>query len=219
MKAEERKELKQNTLVATVEKVGHALKQGPSRRSVVVVGILLLLVLLYAVWQIATNISEGRNSKRNLELLTAGSPEDLKQLIDKQGDTIQGRAARLQLARQNLIDGLGEGDRDSGEDRRGILSDYKSGAELLRRAAESFEKLAKEYKATPVLVQECYYGAGQAREALGELDEAVRLYEEVGKASPKNDPGPLAEQAAKAAQRVKDRKAELDKIQQQLKKS
>src|SRR5262245_7487815 len=112
MKAEERKELKQNTLVATVEKVGHALKQGPSRRSVVVVGILLLIVLLYAVWQIATNISEGRNSKRNLELLTAGSPEDLKQLIDKQGDTIQGRAARLQMARQNLIDGLGEGDRD-----------------------------------------------------------------------------------------------------------
>src|SRR5438094_9519572 len=109
MKAEERKELKQNTLVATLEKVGHGLKQGPSRRSVVVVGILLLLVLLYAVWQIATNISEGRNSKRNLELLTASTPDDLKTLVERQGDTTQGRAARLQLARQDLLDGLGAG--------------------------------------------------------------------------------------------------------------
>ena len=34
-----------------------------------------------------------------------------------------------------------------------------------------------------------------------------------------DDPGPLAENALKAAQRVRDRKAELEKIQQQLKKS
>lgn len=217
MKAEERKELKQNTLVATLEKAGHALKQGPSRRTVVVVGILLLILLMVIVLKIAGSISEGRNSKRWAELSSATNPEDLRQLMDKQGDSVQGRAARLQMARQDLNDGLGEG---RGEDRRGILSDYSNGVKLLTSAADAFEKLAKEYRSTPILVQECLYGAAQAREALGDFDEAIRLYEEVGKVSKKkDDPGPLAEQAAKRAQRVKDRRAELEKIQQQLKKS
>ena len=43
MKAEERRELKTNTLVATLERAGRAIKEGPSRRTVVILGILVLV--------------------------------------------------------------------------------------------------------------------------------------------------------------------------------
>src|SRR5687768_6062101 len=106
MKADDRKELKSNTLVTTLEKVGHGLKEGPSRRTVIVVGIIGLLVVLYVVWKVATNMSLSRNSERWKELYTADSAEDLSGLAEKNKTTPQGRGARLQIARDQLRQGL-----------------------------------------------------------------------------------------------------------------
>ncbi len=203
MKAEERKELKQNTLVATLEKVGSGLKEGPSRRTVVVLGIVLLVVLLFVVWQLVSGVSASRNSKRWEELSSAGTLADLKDLTDK--NTVQGRAARLQIARQDLKDGM-----------ETIYSDRDEAIKKLQSAAPAFEKLARDFKSTPILVQECLFGAAQAREASGELDQAATLYADLSKRFPESSLGKQADRLASAV--AKDKKTELDKIQEQLKK-
>jgi hypothetical protein len=204
MKAEERKELKQNTLVATLEKVGAGLKEGPSRRTVVILGIILLVVVLYIVWRMVSGASETRNSKRWEELYSAGSLKDLDDLVDKNKNTVQGRAARLQIARDDLLEGTTK-----------IYTDHEEAVKLLQSAATSFEKLARDFKSTPILVQECLVGAAQAREAAGELSEAVNLYSDLAKRFPDST---LGKQADTLASSLEKKKAELEKIQAQLKK-
>jgi tetratricopeptide (TPR) repeat protein len=204
MKADDRKELKSNTLVATLEKVGHGLKEGPSRRTVVVLGIIGLLVVLVVVWKVATNMSLSRNSGRWKDLYTADSPESVSDLSEKHKNTPQGRGIRLQIARDQLLAGLDE-----------IYTDRVKGGQNLKDAAEGFEQLAKEFKAVPILVQECLLGAGEAREALGEFDEAVKRYKELTEKFPDSK---LAEQAKDQVHRVETKKADYEKLQAQLNK-
>ena len=200
MKAEHRKELKTNTLISTLEKVGHGLKEGPSRRTVVVGGIVLLAVLVVVVWVLIKGAIDRRDGKRWEQLYSASGTDDLGSLVKKDRDTVQGRAARLQIARDELAEGLtniyDEGKRDKA-------------IESLKSAAVSFATLAKEYKKTPILVQECLYGEAQAREAAGELDKAIDLYEEL---ADRFKDSPLAEQAAEQARKVKEGKSELVKL-------
>jgi hypothetical protein len=206
MKAEERKELKTNTLVATMERVKEGFKEGPSRRTVVVLGIVALVVLLWVVWRIAAGMSDKRNSNRWEQLASATSPDDFGTLLQKDKNTIQGRAARLQLARADLAQGLTE---------IYNTSDHDAAVKRLQGAAAEFEQLAKEFKSTPILVQECLYGAAQAREASGDLKQALALYEEL---TSKHEGSPLAKQAEADLKRLKDDKKVLDTIQQVLKK-
>src|SRR5258708_1258038 len=116
MKAEHRKELKTNTLISTLEKVGHGLKEGPSRRTVVVGAIVLLAVLVVVVGVLVKGASDRRDGKRWEELYSAAGTDDLGSLVKKDRDTVQGRAARLQIARDELAEGLtniyDEGKRD-----------------------------------------------------------------------------------------------------------
>jgi hypothetical protein len=203
MKAEERKELKTNTLVHTLERVKDGLKQGPSRRTVVILGIVGLLVLLIVVWNIAAGVSERRNSARWEKISAATSPEDLESLATEFKNTAQGRVARLQIARNNLQDGLGA-----------IYIDNSGAVTKLSHAADEFEKLAKDFKATTVLVQECLFGAAQAREAVGEFDRSQELYADIAKRWPDSQ---LGQQAEQNADRLKEKKAELEKIQAALK--
>lgn len=197
MKAEHRKELKTNTLVSTLEKVGHGLKEGPSRRTVVIGGIILLAVVLFIVWNMVQGASDRRAGKRWTRTWSATGTEDLD---DK--DPI----SRLLRARENLALGLPD-----------IYDRTKrdKAIERLDSAAISFSKLANDFKKTPILVQECKYGEAQAREALGELDVAIGLYEDL--ASTYKD-SPLGEQAAEQATKVKNGKADLIKLQEQFNK-
>jgi hypothetical protein len=204
MKAEHRKELKTNTLVSALEKVGTGLKEGPSRRTVVVVGIVLLVVLLVVVWKLLSNLADSRNSARWEKLYAATSPDDLDTLIEKNRNTIQGRAAQLQVARQNLREGLSQ-----------IYDNRTDATKTLRKAAESFETLAKEFKKTPILVQECLFGAAQAHEAIGELTDARALYEDLAK---RFKDSPLGEKAGELAEKLKDKTAEIEDLQKQFKK-
>lgn len=204
MKAEHHKDQKTNTVVATLEKVGASLKQGPSKRTGVVLGIAALLVLLFIVWKIVTGVSTSRNSKRWEDVQAATAPDDLKEFIDKNKNTAQGRAARLQVARQQKNDGL-----------KGIYTSREAAVKDLETAATEFEKLAIDYKAEPMLVQQCLYEAAEAHEAMGDSDKASSLYGEVAKRFPDST---LGKRADKQVSILKDRADELRKIQEQLKK-
>jgi hypothetical protein len=206
MKAEHRKELKTNTLVATLKSVGQGLKEGPSRRTVVVTGIILLVVLLIVIWFVVKGASDRRASHRWEQLYSASTIDDLKDLADKNRNTVQGKAAQLEIARENLIVGLEKlYDRD----------ERPKAIERLKEAADSFESLAKDFKSTPIIVQECLFGAAQAREAAGELDEALAHCEQF---SDRFADSKLAEQAEELAKKIKARKADLKKLEDELKK-
>jgi hypothetical protein len=204
MKAEERKELKSNTLVKTMEHVGKSLKEGPSRRTAVTLGIIGLVVLLVVIWRIASNVSASRNSERWEKLATVDSVTDLESFVKDNGDTIQGRAAQLQVARDKLTSGLDQ-----------IYNSSKAAETDLKEAAASLDRLAGDFKSTPVLAQECLLGAAQAYEALGKFKEAADRCEQLKKTYKDS---PLARDAATLLDRIEKRKAELEKVQAELNK-
>src|SRR5205823_892350 len=151
------------------------------------------------------NLSESRNSKRWEQLQAAADSEDLRALAEKSKNTVQGRAARLQIARDDLYEGL----------THVYDSDRTLAMGKLGQAAREFETLTKDFKATPILVQECLFGAAQAREAMGEFDAAVALYEDLHKRWPDSL---LARDAEANARRIQAQKDELEKLQNELKK-
>ena len=206
MKAEHRKELKTNTLVATLRSVGQGLKEGPSRRTVVVIGIILLVVLLIVIWFVVKGASDRRASHRWEQLYAASTMDDLRDLADKNRNTVPGKAAQLEIARENLITGLDKlYDRD----------ERPKALERLKEAADTFESLAKEFKSTPIIVQECLFGAAQAREATGDLKEALNLCDQF---SERFSESKLAEEVEKLANKIKERQADLKKLEDELKK-
>lgn len=218
MKAEERKELKQNTLVATLEKAGTAIKQGPSRRTVVVGGIALLVVLLLVIYKIIASYTLSLNSERWKVLFSATGTEELRgtDLVSKNAESVQGLAARMQIARQDLIDGRGEG--GDPEDRKGVLTNWDNGVKLLTSAGESFKKLAKEYRNSTIDAQLCLFSAAEAYESMGDFDEAIKLYEQASQTGKDNNkPGSLGALAAKAAKRIKDERPLLEELVKELK--
>ncbi len=204
MSGADRKDSGKSPLLATLDKVGGGLKDGPSRRTVIIVGIVLLVALLIGLVLIINSVSDKRNSKRWAELQNAGSPDALGDLLDKNKNTMQGRAARLQVAREELAEGL-----------RTIYTTRSSAVEKLRSAASAFETLARELKTSPIVVQECLFGAGQAREALGEYDEAIALYRDLDK---RYADSALAKKATERVKDIEKNRKELDKLQAQLKK-
>lgn len=177
MKAEERKELKTNTLVSTLERVGRRFREGPSRRTMIVIGIGVLALILIVTISLVKNANERKSARRWGELMTADKTEDLGDLADKNASTDAGRAARLQLARAELRKGTDD-----------LLKPaiYNDAVKRLKATADEFEKLAKDYgKILTTLEVECLMGAAEAREAVGDTSEAVSLYEQAEKRAAK----------------------------------
>lgn len=193
MKAEERKELQTNSLARFVTRLKHNLKSGPSRRTTVVWGLILLALFLFIGWRFFSNQAEKRNSARWLKLDTASSPSDLQDLIEANKGTVQAHAARLLVARQDLKDGLAD-----------LYNQRKEAEERLKRAATAYEDLIKQFKNTPILVQECLLGAGKAREGLGEMDRALAFYKRLQKDFKDS---PLTKEAEGRAQGIEEKQA------------
>lgn len=204
MKAEQRKELQTNSLVRFVGRLGHGFKSNTSRRTAVVWGIVLLALVVFIGWRIVAGISERKNSRRWLELDMASAPGDLETLIKQNKGTVQANVARLLQARQDLKDGLTE-----------LYSNYEAASEKLKQAAGTYDHLAKRFKNTPILMQECMLGAGKAHEGLGELDEALSRYEDLAN---RNQDSALAQEAGKRADYIKSHRAHLESLNAALKK-
>src|SRR6266545_3128966 len=163
MKADQRKELQTNSLVRFIKHLKQNFKATPSRKATVIWGIVILALVVFIGWRIASSRSQANNSRRWVELDSLAGAEELNEFIDKNRGTVQAHVARLQLARGDLEKGLAD------------LYDpltRESALKKLKNAAESYEELAKQFKATPVLVQECLLGAGKAYEGMGDLDRA-----------------------------------------------
>ncbi|MBI1915509.1 MAG: hypothetical protein HYS12_12355 [Planctomycetes bacterium] len=206
MKAEQRKELQANSLVRFLGRLKQNFKGGPalSRKATVIWGIVILALLVFVGWRIASSRSEANNSARWVTLDSLSGTDELDQFIDKNQGTIQANVARLQKARKDLESGLG-----------GLYTQHSTAVDKLQAAANAYEDLAKQFKATPVLVQECLLGTGKAYEGMGDFEKARGFYNDL---QTRFKDSPLAKEAERRAKDLEKHAKDLATLDEKLKK-
>jgi hypothetical protein len=240
MKAEERKHLTTNSLA---ESLGHLIekaKQGPSRRTLIIGGVIALAVILFFTWRYFSRSAEENSSARTVGTLTLMDPDQLQPTLNKltedkaqprEGENPQDflTAARFEaFIKDKANEGTSQarlmrfqlarkrlewGTRDLGAPRsRDVARDN------LTRSAEEYEKLVTEASDSPHLVQEALLNAGKARESLGEYDRAKAHYEALSKKE--HEKSAAAAEAALCLARLNDPnyQATLEALANELKK-
>jgi tetratricopeptide (TPR) repeat protein len=195
MKAEHRKELQTNVLADSLGKAIQGIKEGPSRGTMLFVGVVALAGLLIFIWWYFWSTSQAADSARWAAwdgLTTPAALDNFAQNKDNQGTT-QGRVARFQIARISLLAGL----RELGSSRAAAL-------ENIRKAARTYEELANESSDSPLLLQEALLGAGKANEGLGDIDKAKGYYKKLADTHPDSPFG-------------KDARAQLERLEKDAK--
>jgi tetratricopeptide (TPR) repeat protein len=195
MKAEHRKELQTNVLADRLGKAIQGIKEGPSRGTMLFVGVVALAGLLIFIWWYFWSTSQAADSARWAAwdgLTTPAALDSFAQNKENQGTT-QGRVARFQIARLSLLAGL----RELGSSRAAAL-------ENIRKAARIYEELAGESSDSPLLLQEALLGAGKANEGLGEVDKAKGYYKKLADTHPDSPFG-------------KDARAQLERLEKDAK--
>jgi tetratricopeptide (TPR) repeat protein len=166
MKAEHRKELETNKLADKIGGFVQSFKEGPSRNAIIYGSVVMAAIVLIVIYRWVSANATATDSTRWLRLEQITSREELETFSNENPDTEQGRLARFQLARIDLVNGL-----------TNLGSINKTDAiKGIRRAAESYEKLVGESASAPQLAQEALLNAAKARESLGEFDQAKQLY-------------------------------------------
>jgi tetratricopeptide (TPR) repeat protein len=188
MKAEHRKELETNKLADRIGGAIQSFKEGPSRNAIIYGSIVVVALLLFVVYRWVAGNATATDSGRWLRLDQLSSREELESFVKDNGETEQGRLARFALARLELVDGLS-----------GLGSPTRPEAiKHVRRAAETYEKLASEPGKAPQLAQEALMNAAKARESLGEFDQAKQLYSRLARDYPQSLKGKVAAEQVKA---------------------
>jgi tetratricopeptide (TPR) repeat protein len=188
MKAEHRKELETNTLADSIGQMLQNLKQGPSRNAMVWGSAIVVVILLIVAYRWIAANAAATDSTRWLRLDQITNRDDLEAFLKDNADTEQGRLARFELARLDLVEGLGN---------LGSLN-RADAVKKVQRAADIYEKLASESGNTPQLTREALLNAAKARESLGEYDKAKQLYQRLARDFPQSLVGKSAAEQVKA---------------------
>jgi hypothetical protein len=217
MKAEERKQLQKNDLVAGIEKLMTTVKEGPSNNAVMyttltVIGV-ALVVILVTTWIYFTNESTSAAALRWEDLNSINSanawsvnPDELERFAKdpKNVGTPQARLARFELARYWM------------QDARKLASDpFLARAEAIsnvKKGRDLYKELANESGDMPPQAQEALMGAAKGSETIGEIDEARKYYEKLQKEYPQSVYG---QEAAKQLKRLSDNK-DFDALKKML---
>jgi hypothetical protein len=192
------------------EKIGQAyqgLKQGPSRGTLLLIGLAAVVVALVFSWRYFLASSRRDASGRWMRLDGAVFPGQLEELVnDKElKTTAPGQVARFREARRLLYEG-----------RRELGMKAPLAFDRIRRAGELYEELAKESLPTPQLTQEAFWGVAQANESLGNIDKATEWYKKLTENKEHKDSA-LAKDAQKQLERLSSEanKADLNRIVEQ----
>jgi hypothetical protein len=185
MKAEERKEIETNSLILLVQRWR---KHASGRTLYYVIGTVALIITAIVLYRYFASTSEKARDAVLAELASANTPEKLKQGMEAHRGTIYGSLFKLHLARYLLkVDGLPKlGTSDSDKRRQAAGS--------IEEARKYFLELTSELKEKeqPAMVQEAWYSAAHAEEALvgipvaegngyrGNVDKAIEYYEKAG---------------------------------------
>jgi tetratricopeptide (TPR) repeat protein len=186
MKAEHRKELETNVLADQMGKAIEGIKEGPTTTVWMILAGLVVALVLYLVWTMASTSAMNTNSRLWEEWSTLANASDLEAFVKEHGRTTQGRLARFRLARQDLGQGIAG---------LGNVAQRKESLGRVRKAAEAYEQLVGETASLPLLQQEALLNAGKAYETLGEVERAMSFYRRLTR----DHPGTAAASDAEAA--------------------
>lgn len=230
MKAEERKALETNALANSLGNFLQKAKEGISRNTLIIVGVLVVVVLLVYTWRFFAARSRALNAELWLKWDNMGDPEELervlrelkekdkdltfdpsarKELVEitrldeftkKHAGTTQARLARFLLARLTLHNGL----RDLGN-----LGMRDRALKNLEKAAEVYGQLVTETRDLPLLYQEALLNSGKANESLGKIDKATNYYTKLKSEYPTTAFGLTAK---KELERLESNKTEVAKL-------
>lgn len=204
MKAEHRKELQTNELADSVGKLIQAVRTGPSRSTLWLLGGVVLAILTFvgirhlvrsnqqqasAAWVRADEANRKLSQASDLGQVDkileelAATPEGQQTLADR---TVQFTRART-LLRLGLERMYAELERD------------KARAHI-EQAEKLYAELAAQTGSQPILHQEALMGRAKALESLGRVDDALPVYEQLAKRYPNSARGKAAEERAKYLQ-------------------
>jgi len=184
MKAEQRKQLEQNELVARLSRWWKG--EGDQKSSTTVwaiVGVVVLVILLIFAWRYYNESATRTRSALWGELQTAAETSALEQIVEANRGTPAARAAKAQLARGWLQDGLSK-----------LGSDLfrPAAIENVEKARKTYAELLKEATEDLPLQRESLLALAKAEESLigvpkkenpsedrGSIDRALELYQEL----------------------------------------
>jgi tetratricopeptide (TPR) repeat protein len=206
--SQRRHNLEKNTLADQIGRVVQALKEGPSRSTWIVIGVVVVGVVLYFVWHYFSKSSDEKSSARWYTVFRLADGESITPQPDDKGTalgpeaewtkfakendgTVQARVARFYLARlamargESTVGGFGR----------------EAALEEVKKAADAYEKLQGETSDWPDLHQQALLCAGKARETLGDYSQALKHYNQLVNDYPKSA---LADDAKAGLERLKD---------------
>jgi hypothetical protein len=182
MKADQRKELETNSLVLGVQRLRQRLT---GRNLYYLVGTVALIVGAFLLYRYLTRTSSKARDAVLLQLASADTPEKLKAGMEEHRGTVYGGIFKIRLADHHLLnEGLPKLGTDSPDQK-------KQAAASLETARTYYLELTGEVKEKeePGLLQQAWFGAAQAEEALvgmptapggndsrGSADKAIEYY-------------------------------------------
>jgi hypothetical protein len=190
MKAEHRKELETNVLAQHLGRAVESLKQGPSRTTLIYVGVIVAIILIIVLFRYFMHSSESTTSERWRDLDQAIFPEQYSSFLEGDlKDTPQGRQARFKEAATKLDQGMLD---PKDAEHQKMISD----------ATDLYVDLTKSVSREPLLHQEALMGAARGYEAMGDIENARTWYQRLASDHPKSA---LAEKAKKCIERLDDK--------------
>ena len=227
--SQRRHKLESNTLVDQLNRFVQTIKEGPNRTAWIIGGVIIAIVLLYAVWQYFARSSDEKSSSRWLvamrifdgetvtpvadeKAIPLGTEGELEKFVKDNQGTSQARIARFYLARIALA----QGESGLGSQQRDIA------LERVQKAAKLYEELKGESSDTPILHQEALLRSGKAREMLGEFSKALDNYNQLIKDYPPIKDRPKSDfvvEAEAGRDRLKDGSVSRKELDELFKKS
>jgi tetratricopeptide (TPR) repeat protein len=204
MKAEHRKELQTNYLADQIGQFVRGVRQDSG--TWVVLGFVAVALALLIAWRYFSNVTFQKRSELWTKLEAASSVDALESLAQQNPGTLPARIAQFELARTQLRGGLAKLAASSDKEREEAQAKLKEAGELYAKLAQDRE--------FPLLAQEALRGAGKALESQGDLDGALKKYDELVKAYPDS---PLAKQTAEYAKQLADNREQVQKFYDELK--
>jgi len=210
MKAEHRKHLEQNELAGRLSRWWKGTEGKPSTTIWAVLGVIVLAVIIYAAWRYFAGEAFRNTSLQWLEFDQSAANSDLEKLIENAKGSPAALAAKAQLARGKLQEGL---------NKLGSETNRKEAIVLITSAREIYEQLTKDAKDDATYLREALLSLAKIEESLvaipksdhpeemlGNLDHAQELYQQLA------DKYPDSVQGKDAADRAKDIRENKQKI-------
>jgi predicted negative regulator of RcsB-dependent stress response len=219
MKAAPHRKHETSALAERLTQVMAGVRQRVSRNVLIFLGVVVAAALVGGIWYFVSSRNTEKNAEAWIDFqrqadLPEPQPLDavqdsrqlenavinrLKRFAQEHPDSTQGRASSIHASRKSLYFAL----RDLG------FAPANHGGKI-RPTAEAYEDLAQKVD-NPHLAQMCLLGAAQARETLGEYDQAKAHYDKLVKDHKDSTCGKLAAEALERMEKPGAR-AEIESV-------